>query len=109
VSHGNGNDKFRGQDAWPYGADPRIEVPPDQIGAKDRERLEKALCDAPELDVGMISTDLATDPIAIGVCIPGLSQKSKIFNIYFNLIFENLNEGFILNRAAESQHLIAVF
>ena len=67
VSHGNGNDEFGRQDAWPYGADPRTEVPPDRIGAKDRERLEKALCDAPELDVGVISADLATDLIAIGL------------------------------------------
>jgi len=29
VSHGNGNDELGRQDAWPYGADPRTEVPPD--------------------------------------------------------------------------------
>jgi len=33
----------------------------------------------------------------------------KFFILIFNIIFENLNEGFILNRAAKSQHLIAVF
>ena len=42
---------------------------------------------------------------AFRVC-PG---NLKFFILIFNVIFENLNEGFILNRAAESQHLIAVF
>ena len=47
-------------------------------------------------------------PIVMGafrVC-PG---NLKFFILIFNVIFEYLNEGFILNRAAESQHLIAVF
>ena len=42
---------------------------------------------------------------AFRVC-PG---NLKFFIFIYNVIFENLNEGFILNRAAESQHLIAVF
>lgn len=58
---------------------------------------------------GMDSTSNPSyNPIRTGafrVC-PG---NLKFFILIFNVIFEYLNEGFILNRAAESQHLIAVF
>ena len=65
LAEGNGDDHFGGGQSWPNGADPGAKGLPHQLGFGGRKDLQQALGDEAELDVAMISRDLAADVVTV--------------------------------------------
>ena len=71
MAQGADNDELRGAKRGSSGSQPRAEVAPDQSGLGGGEALRQALGDQSDLDVAVISVELAADCVAIGFGLHG--------------------------------------
>src|SRR6516165_1166329 len=67
LRNAHGHDQLGGGQTRAHGADPGTERAPDQLGRGGGEDLEQALGDETELDMAMVSRELAEDGMAVGL------------------------------------------